>query len=114
MTVREYLETLSNNENVTFVKMEAEKDDTSPFMNEVYKTTPVRTVWEWKEATSILDYIVVNKDHAPIDVTGNWSNWYKKGMLKCCMITTKETIYQLYPSKEQAERMIKYYEKSVK
>lgn len=112
MRVRDYLNTVSGN--VTFIIVRAEKDEQSPFYHNIYQTTPIRQVWEWEESTSgLLDMLVVNKDCEPIDITGVWQNWYRKGGLKCCMIESEETLHTMY-SETQAEDMINHYEKTVK
>lgn len=114
MKVKDYLNQLDDNADVTFIIVGAEKDNHSPSYHNVYRTTPIRACWDWKESTSgLLDMIVMNKDCEPIDITGGWQNWYRKSMLKCCMVESEETLHTMY-SENQANDMIKYYEKNVK
>ena len=113
MRLKDYLNELGKNDSVTFIIAEAQKDKHTPFTSYVYRGTPIRTVWEWEEATSMMDYIVVNKDHSPIDITGHWCRSYKAGHLKCCVLTSEETMFQMY-SEKQAKDMIDYYERTVK
>lgn len=114
MRVKDYLNEIGKNAEVTFIIVDVEKDEHSPFHHNIYKTTPIRCVWEWLESTSgLLDMLVVNKDCEPIDITGGWQNWYRKGALKCCMIESEESLRTMY-SKEQVEDMIRWYEKTIK
>lgn len=108
MTRKEWLETLNKNEDVTFIIMKAVKDDYSPMYHDEYKTTPIRPVYEWLQ-TDDDRYIVINPDHPPIDVTGNWGKWYGSSGLKCAIITTREDLYTIYGSK-QGEEMIEHYD----
>lgn len=106
MTRIQWLETLNKNENVTFIIMKAVKDDYSPMYHAEYRTTPIRGVYEWLQSED--GYIVINRDHPPIDVTGNWEKWYRGGRLKCAIITTEDDLYKMYGDK-QGEEMIEYY-----
>ena len=111
MTRKEWLENKNKNDEATFIIARAVKDDGSAMYHTEYKMTPVRTVWEW--LTSKDEYIVINSDHAPIDVTGNWGRWYESGRLKCAIITTKDELYKMYGS-EQAEKMLQHYASTVR
>lgn len=113
MRVRDYLKQVSGN--VTFIIVGIEKHDSiKDYYTSVYRTTPIRAAWEWEESTSdLLDMIVVNKDCHPIDETDVWHNQYKRGDLKCCMVTREETIRTRY-SERQAEMMLAFYEKKMK
>lgn len=108
MKLRQLLEQASKNDKFTFIIQKNEKDEHSPFFHDVYKTTPCYNVWELLKSEWIDEYIVIKKDHAPIDVTGAWGNWYKHGMLKCCMITKPETLIERYGEK-QGNDMIAFY-----
>lgn len=111
MLVKDYLEGMKN-ENVTFTIMKTMKDEDTHLHSEMYYQTPIRTAYEWMEG-NILDYIVIKKDSCPIDVSGIWDSWYKRGQLKCCIITKEETLRSMY-SEKQANNMIEYYRNTVK
>ena len=102
MTRYEWLENQNKNEDVTFIIAKAVKDDYSPMYHTEYRTTPIRPVYEWLRFDD--RYVVLNTDHPPIDVTGNWGKWYKRGRLKCAVITTIEDLYKMYG--EPAEKML--------
>lgn len=108
MTRKEWLETLNNNDEVTFIIAKAVKDDYSEMYHNEYRTTPIRPAYDWLNVDEDR-YIVLNTDHPPIDITGNWGKWYRSGRLKCAVITTKEDLYKMYGGK-QAEKMLSYYE----
>lgn len=110
MRTTEYLETLDSNEQVTFIIAEAQKDEHTPFYSTVYRTTPIRSAWEWAKCESLENHLVMMKDHPPIDVNGAWHNWYKDGRLKCCVLISEETLRTQY-SEKQAQDMIAHYEK---
>lgn len=113
MKLREWLETKDKNESVTFIVAKSVKDEGSPFYDDIYTTVPMRSVWEWLQGESIDKYIVIKAEHPPIDVTGSWQDWYKAGRLKCCMVTTEESLYKRY-SEKQAKDMIGYYDREVR
>lgn len=114
MKVKEWLESKGKNEQATFIIERAVKDDATPFYHDEYRTTPIRSVYEWLDSTTAEKYIVINADHAPIDVSnGGWTNWYKGGHLHCAVITTEEELYKHY-SETQAKEMIEWYDKKVR
>ena len=113
MKVKEWLESKGKNEQATFIIAKAVKDDNSPFYHKEYRTTPIFCVREWLQTNTTEKYIVINADHSPIDITNGWVNWYKGGHLHCAILTTEEDLYTEM-SKEQAERMIAYYDKEVR
>lgn len=113
MNRREYLKQLEETEDVTFVIVKVVKDENTPFYHEEYYQTPIRLVKTWLEATNNEEYIVVKKDTCPIDITGIWDGWYKRGRLKCCMIMKKSDLFVRY-SESQAKDMIAYYERIIK
>ena len=110
MRLKEYLNGLNESDQVTFIIAKAVKDERSPFYHTEYKTTPMKCVWEWSAWEDGHDYIIANENHPPIDITGTWVNWYNRGDLKCSVIISEETLRTLYKD-EQAERMIKFYDK---
>lgn len=111
MRFKDYLATLKDNDNVTFIKVEF---DETNFHRTKYLTTANKPVWDWKRAENIQDFIVANKDCPPIDITGGWLRDYNRGFLNCCMLISEEAIYKMYPNQEQAKSMIEYYEREVK
>lgn len=111
MTRQEWLKTLNKNENATFIIAKAVKDDYSPMYHNEYRTTPIRPVYEWLQSED--GYVVLNTEHPPIDITGNWEKWYRSGRLKCAVITTEDDLYKMYGDK-QGEEMLKYYDSTVR
>ena len=107
MTRKEWLKTLSKNEEVTFIIARAIKDDYSPMYHKEYRTTPIRPVYEWLQSED--GYVVINADHPPIDVTGNWGKRYNSGRLKCAIITTEDDLCKMYGDKQGLE-MLKHYD----
>lgn len=113
MRVREYLDQFPSATPVTFIKQVSVKDEGAPGYRSEYRTTPIFSAWEWLNNEDLCDeYLVINADHPPIDVTGGWHNRYKSGLLKCAMITTEAELRKLY-SEEQAQSMVRYYERTV-
>ena len=113
MKLREFLETKGKNERYTFIIQKTVKDDATPFYHDEYKTTPIYTTWEWLQGTTTDKYIVIKADHPPIDVTGNWLNWYNMKDLSCCMITTEQDLLTHYGEK-QGKDMIEWYDCKVR
>lgn len=115
MTVREYLQKQGRDDQITFVIAHAVKDENTPFNHYEYRTTAICCAWEWLEKSTWYDrYLVVNDDHPPVDITGNWVRWYKNGHLKCAVITTEEDIRATCGGEEQTQRMIAFYKRTVK
>lgn len=114
MTVREYLAKIGTGHNVTFIVQKAVKDEHSPFYHDEYKTTPIYSPQELLRGYCFVDTnIVINADHPPVDVTGTWSNMYKRGHLRCAMITTEADLMTRY-SEVQGRDMIAYYDREVR
>lgn len=110
----DYLKSLKSDEDVTFVIIHVVKDEHTPFYHYEYYQTPIRLAWEWLEGIKEdNDYIVIKKDTCPIDITGSWDNWYKRGRLKCCMLMKKSDFFIKY-SETQANMMINHYEEIIK
>lgn len=114
MKLREWLEKQGENDRVTIIIAKAVKDEHTPFYHNEYSTTPIWSVWEWLRGTSADKYFVTNANHPPIDVIGFWQAEYKRGDLKCCMVTTEADIKTLYPNEEQAQQMIKMYDEKAR
>lgn len=114
MLVKEYLNTLNVNQDVTFIKAVAQKSENSPFYDEVYQTTPIRQAHEW-ENSSIAEFYILNDKQCPIDwISGAmWKNSFNKGRLKSLLIISKEDIEKLYSPKQAAE-MIDFIGKEIK
>lgn len=104
MLVKEYLVTLDAFQDVTFIKAVAQKDESTPFYDEVYHTTPIRQAQEWKN-TPIAEFYVLNDKQCPIDwISGAmWKNSFNKGHLKSLLIISREDIEKLYSPKQAAE-----------
>lgn len=113
MKVKEWLHTKDKNTNVTFIIAKAVKDETSPFYHTEYRTTPIRSVWEWLEGETAENYIVIKADHPPIDATGSWNDWYLKSHLLCAMIATEQDLITRYGEK-QGNEMIEYYDNKLR
>ena len=113
MLLKEWLQTKGKNEQATFIVEKVVKDEHTPFYHPEYRTTPIHSVWEWIEGETASKFIVAKADHPPIDITGNWLQWYKEGKLLCAMVTTYESLFTRY-GKEQAEQMIKWYDEKVR
>ena len=113
MKLTEWLQSKGENEQATFIIAKAVKNDYSPMYHNEYRTTPIRSVWEWLEGDTGEKYIVINADHAPIDISGGWTNWYKSGILHCAVITTEADLYTQY-SETQAKEMLEWYDKEVR
>ena len=103
MRVKEYLDTLSSNENVTFIKAVAMKDENSPFYSEVYQTTPIRQANEWQNSP-VADFYILNHKQCPIDwLSGaEWKNQFEKGHLKSLLVISQEDLHLLYSPKQAA------------
>lgn len=112
MTVREYLKRFANEGSITFIKQITVKDEHTPFYHSEYQTSPINSAREWSQYEKVCDCLVINADHPPIDVTGMWGNWYKKGHLLCAMITTEAELIKLY-GEEQGRRMVDHYKRTV-
>ena len=114
MKLREWLEAQkSENTTATFVIAKAVKDEASPLYHFEYRGTPIRAIWEWLQGETADKYIVINKNHPPIDITGNWVRAYNRGDLNCCVITTEQDLFTMY-SEKQAKEMIEYYDREVR
>lgn len=108
-------ELLNNeNENVMYTFTIAEYVEvTGNYGRTVYTQTPLRVVWEWMKSGIVDKYIVINKSHPPIDITGHWINNYNNDYLKNCILTTEQDLIKQY-GEEQGKRMIEYYDKKVR
>lgn len=115
MNVQDYLKSIPENQQVTFLVAHAVQDSTLGSYHEdyrmEYRTTPIRAAWEWKNGGWGSDYLVMNADHPPISANGTWVNWYNSGRLSCALVTTANDIRLTTGSDVQAERMVAYYDK---
>ena len=114
MNAIEYLSELPPNGQVTFLVARAVKDEATPFYHFEYRSTPVRSAWEWlcqdgSGARFGDQYIIINGAHPPVDPTGTWCRWFENGRLTSAMVTTEADLHRLYHP-EQAARMIKHYD----
>lgn len=113
MNVRDYLSKLPENVQVTFVVQRSVKAE-GPFWDYLYRTTPIKPVWDWRlSGEAFLGQLVVNADHPPIDVTGLWGREYRDGRLRCAMIAQEAGLLNHY-GPEQGRRLIEYYHREVK
>jgi hypothetical protein len=113
MTAREYLEKLPKDNLVTFIIAEAHHEVAS-FWSYRYHNTPMRMRREWLGSPEWgKDYLVINADCPPIDITGSWYNAYKRGGCYCAMIVTLEEMRKTYNSDAQFNDMVEYYNKNV-
>lgn len=115
MTVKEYFQKyLKDSNSVAFIIAKAEKDEASPFYHAIYRTTPMRGVYEWLNGGSTLDYIVLNDKQAPIDWLSGvpWINHFKSGHLINMLIISKEDLDVLY-GQEGANSMEKFIEEKI-
>ena len=113
MKLREFLENKSKTERYTFIIQKAVKDENTPFHHNEYRTTPIRTIWEWLDGKTVDNHIVIKADHPPIDVTGGWLNWYNIKDLSCCMITTEQDLITQY-GENQGKDMITFYDRKMR
>lgn len=109
MLLREFLKNEDKYTDYTFVIAKTVKDEHTPFYHHEFYQTPINTVHEWLKGETPDKYIVVKKDQAPVGVHDLWDNNYKKGWLKCCIITTETDLRTMY-SEKQANDMLKYYD----
>lgn len=113
MRVREYLDQFPSPQPVTFIKQLSVENESAPGYHYEYRTTPIWSAWEWLNNEDLCDdYLVINADHPPIDVTGGWHNRYRRGDLKCAVITTEAELLKHYGEK-QGRDMIAYYERPI-
>ena len=112
MNLLEFLSEQNENNRYTFTICECERESTN-LTNKIYRQTPIRAVWEWEYFDIANNFIVINKDHPPIDITGHWVTSYNQGHLKNCIITTEKDLIEEYGEK-QGREMIEYYDKKVR
>lgn len=117
MKVKEYLEKLPENSNVTFIKARARKDAHTPFYHAEYQTTPIWRAKEWISFNNekFLESVVLNDKQMPIEwLSGaTWSGDVKSGLLKCLLVVSQEDFELLYKSKEQRDSTEEYIEKKL-
>lgn len=118
MKVKEYLQAIGkiDGEQVTFVIAKAVKNEYSQFYHEEYRTTPIRSAYEWlREDSNTKDYIVLNGEQPPIAhiTTKFWLNRFNTGHLSCLLITTEEDIRMIY-SEPQATDVIAMYDEEIR
>lgn len=114
MKLKEFLQTkkiLNKQTDITFTIAKAVKDEHTPFYHNEFYQTPIRSISEWLNLKE--EYIVINPDACPIDITGTWQKWYMKGRLLNAVITTEKDLFTHY-SESQAKEMINYYDELVK
>ena len=112
MKLLEFLSEQNENNLYTFTICECKRESTN-LTNKIYRQTPLMTIWEWLKGDYLNKFIVINANHPPIDITGNWVKVYNKGWLKNCIITTEKDLIEGYGEK-QGKEMIEYYDKKVR
>ncbi len=114
MLVKDYLKNYASNTDVTFIKAIAQKEENSRFYDEVYQTTPIRQLDEWKNSSIMNYHILNNKQHPIIWLSGaNWENKFKRGDLISLLVISQEDMLKLY-SEKQAADLIEFIEKEIK
>lgn len=112
MKVRDYLNKLSGNPDVTFIITRAVKDDNTPFFHAEYRETPIWKAKDWLECINenLLDAIILNDNHPAFHwLCGvDWNIHIKGGSLKCMLIIYPEDMDKLFPGKAQQASMIRY------
>lgn len=111
MTVQEYLPRLNNKITyVTFLVAKAVKDEYTPFYHAEYKTTPLYSTYEFKNAPAYKNYIILNDNANSIDwLSGaNWNTLIKHGTAKCMVVIDEEDLKILHPDAKQRRQMINF------
>lgn len=108
MKVKEYIEAAGVNENkrLMFIIGDGSK----------YRTSSIRSVWEWlMEGSSVKDYIVLNPSQPPVATitTNHWLRNFNEGSLLCMFVMPEAAIRAQY-SQRQAEQVLAMYDKEVK
>jgi hypothetical protein len=113
MLVKEYLSKFNENQQVTFIKARARKDESTPFYHEEYQTTPVRCINEFQKSP-VMNYYILNHKQTPIEwLSGaGWQNRFVRGDFLSLLVISKEDIELLYSPKQAAE-MIEYIDKEI-
>ena len=83
MKVKEYLESLNQNDDVTFI-IEFQAKVTDNYCQTLYRETPIRRVWEWLKS-DVVDFKVICTKVRPL--SNVWENAYDNGHLKVVKIT---------------------------
>lgn len=116
MTVKEFLKAagISSTQSLTFIIEEQVKDESSFSYRSSYRTTPIRSVYEWLDSKTA-NYIVLNPKQPPIETitTKFWFDRFNSGFLMCMLVTPEEEIRKQYSS-TQAPEMINMYDEEVR
>lgn len=75
------------------------------FPRTMYETTACHTISDWLFG-GVDEYIVIEQDQPPID--SNYLQWYLKGRVSCCIVTTEQDIIAFYGEKEGKKRIEQY------
>lgn len=114
MKLKELLEIMAKDKrcySITFTIAKVYKDERTPFYHFEYYQTPIRAYDEWKNMSK--EYIVVNPNVCPIDMTGLWQKRYLRGEIYNAIICTEEDLIKMYGEK-QGNEMIEWYDKDVR
>ena len=116
MKVKEYLNALGVKDcsciNLTF--LECIVEGTGIRSKVSYKTTPIHTVWEWKEHNTNQDMIVLNtKVMQPAWIGGaDWNPAIEHNLVMSLLVISEEDFIKRY-GKEQALGQINYIDKVI-
>lgn len=104
MLVKDYLKNFASNTSVTFIRAIAHKEEGSARYEEMYKTTPIRQIWDW-ENSPIMNYHILNNKQCPIDwLSGaQWKKQFHRGDLLSLLVISQEDIEKLYSVKQAAD-----------
>ena len=115
MTLREFLEAQKETSDYTFTIAKTYNDEHTPFNHYEYYQTPIRANWEWLQGSWVdKNYIVLNPNSCPIDITGDWQRRFNKGWLKCAVVVTLEDMKKRYPNDEQFNELVEWYDKQIR
>lgn len=119
MTLREFLKEASyykGTYDYTFTIAISHKDEHTPFYHYRYHQTPIRASWEWLDGKFTDEYIVINPNSCPIDISGLWQRWFNMipKRLRCAIIVKLEDMKLQYPNDEQFNDMLKWYDEKAK
>lgn len=113
MTVKEYFEAFPHKD-TTFIIARAIKDGNTPFYHCEYRTTPLRSVDEWKHCKDIMECIVLNNKQPSITwLTGvDWNPNIQRGFYRCMLIIPQKDFKTMY-SEKQRNSMIEYIDNKI-
>ena len=105
MKVKEYLRALGIKDcssiNLTFLVCEVKRD--RAITEQLYRSTPIHSVWEWKEHNTMQEHIVLHtKVLHPAWLSGvDWNPAIESNRTMSLLVISREDMLKLY-GKEQA------------